>query len=62
MGDKTFETADAAVDFLIESGFEKTGYDPLYPYSLVHGDQDAVFAKVFWDETKEAYVIDHIPR
>ncbi len=58
MTSQTFKTADAAVEQLLEDGFEKTNYDPYFPYMQAWNDGDGMMARVGYDHNREHYFIE----
>lgn len=57
---QTFETADAAIEQLIRDGFEKTDYDPVYPFMIAWNDGDGMMARVKWDDHRQRYIIEGV--
>ncbi len=57
---KTFETADEAIAQLLQDGFSRDDYDPLYPYSIAWNDGDGMRARVTWDARRSRYIIEGV--
>lgn len=54
----TFETTDDAVEQLLKDGFEKTQYDPTYPYSIAWNDGNGMYARVVFCNYRQKYIIE----
>jgi hypothetical protein len=57
---QTFKTADAGIEQLLADGFERTDYDPVYPFMLIHNDGDGMMARVTWCDRRERYIIEGV--
>lgn len=56
----TFNTADEAIEQLLKDGFDKTDYDPIYPYCVCLDDGDGMYARVTFCNYRQKYIIEGI--
>lgn len=55
---QTFKTADDAIASLERDGFTRDDYDPLFPYTVCWGENDAMRAAVRYDHNREYYYLE----
>lgn len=57
---QTFKNADAAIEQLLADGFERTDYDPVYPFMTAWNDGYAMMARIAWCDRRERYIIEGV--